>query len=265
MKTFSTSEIGEALRAVGLCAGNVAMIHSDISRIGWTTGASSRDAVLADYLTAITDVLGSDGTVVTLACTESYARSKKPFDYETSPSEQGVFSEYVRANALAIRSMHPLFSLAALGPAANAICGDDVAPTGFGYGSPFHRLHEMDAIAICLGVDLRSLTFVHHVEQTYGVPYGYTKEWTAPVTRGGKPEPGRFFAFVRYLDAGVEYDFSRMQEALLDEGLARHVPIGYGGVWSVRVRDVFDLGMRRLRDDPFFFLKQAPEQEPWKR
>jgi len=170
------------------------------------TGAGSRLEVLQAYQDAIFDVLGPGGTIAALTCTESYARESRPYDHEASPSEQGSFSEFIRLKPNAIRSLHPLFSVSALGRQATKICADEIAPTGFGHDSPFQRLRETDAWIVCLGVDLKSMTFVHHIEQTYGVPYGYTKEWSAPVTRSSGSIAQRFFAFVRYLNAGINYD-----------------------------------------------------------
>lgn len=115
-----------------------------------------------------------------------------------------------------------------------------------------------------MGVDLLAMTFVHHVEQTFGVPYGYTKEWSAPVLCEGKPVDRRFFAFVRYLNAGIEYDFSRLQDDLRNRGLAQTTRLGYGNVWGVRMRDVFHVGMERLSEDPFYFLAGPPTREPWR-
>jgi aminoglycoside N3'-acetyltransferase len=265
VNSVDTNDVSAALREIGLSQGDAVLVHSDISRIGWINGARNRDDVLQSYQKAILDVLGPDGTLTALSCTESYARENRPYDHETSPSEQGNLSEFIRSSPRAVRSLHPLFSVSAIGRLANRICVDGVSPTGFGHDSPFQRLRDVNAWIVCLGVDLRAMTFVHHIEQTYGVPYGYTKEWTAPVIQSGQKVSRRFFAFVRYLDAGVNYDFSKFQNELLDLGLAKSARVGYGGVWGVRARDAFDIAMERLKDDPFYFLKTPPSAEPWKK
>jgi aminoglycoside N3'-acetyltransferase len=109
------------------------------------------------------------------------------------------------------------------------------------------------------------MTFIHHVEQMYGVPYGYTKEWDNQVYSSGKISNERFFAFVRYLDAGIDYNFMKMQNLLLKRGLAKTSPLGLGAVWAVSARDVFDIGIEQLKKDPFFFLDQTPTTQPWKK
>ncbi len=263
MKTVSGAEMDEALRGLGVQPGDLVMLHADIARVGLPEGALDRESVAGAYLAALRRAVGPEGTLAALACTESWVRHRTPFVYETSPSEQGVLAEHLRRQPGAVRSVHPLFSVCAQGPLAEALCAN-ASPAAFGHDSPFARLLQLDALILCLGVDLRAMTFVHHVEQTMGVPYGYTKEWDAPAFRDGRPLPGRYFAFVRYLDCGVEYDFSRLQESLLAAGQARRVALGYSSAHAVRCRDVFDAAVQGLREDIFFLLRTPPKREPWK-
>lgn len=265
MRAITKTEIKTALDEVGITNGQTIMVHSDLTRIGWVDNAKSRVDILEFYFKSIINQIGPEGTVVVLSCTESFARDGVAFHYEESPSEQGVFSEFIRTKDHSVRSMHPLFSVTAYGAKATLICGSEICKTGFGYGSPFRKLYETDAKILCIGVDLLSMTFIHHVEQMYGVPYGYTKEWDNQVHRCGKISKEPFFAFVRYLNAGINYNFSKMQNLLLTRGLAKKSPLGLGSVWAVSARDVFDLGIEQLKKDPFFFLDQTPTSQPWKK
>ena len=263
MKTVTRNDIAAAFAAVGIRPGDTLMLHSDIARIGPVAGAKDRNGLLDAWLGGIRDALGAGGTLVVLTSTEAYARSNTPFIYEESPSEQGVLADHVRQQPGALRSMHPLFSLTALGPGADAICAG-VAPTGYGHESPFDRLHRENAWIACLGVDLLAMSFTHHIEQMFGVPYGYTKEWRAPIWRASERIDRRFFAFVRYLDAGVEYDFTRFQSLMLERGAAHKATLGYGTLHAVRAKDAFAIGVEQLKQDIFFFLEAPPAEEPWR-
>ena len=265
MHAITENEFKIALAEVGISNGQIIMVHSDLTRIGWVSNAKSRSDILDFYFKSLLRQVGPEGTLVVLTCTESFARDNVPFNYEQSPSEQGVLSEFIRNKKGSIRSMHPLFSVAAYGAKSQRICGTGICNTAFGYGSPFQKLYEMDAQILCIGVDLLSITFVHHVEQMYGVPYGYTKEWDNKVYRGGKISNERFFAFVRYLDSDINYNFSKMQNLLLENGLAKKSPLGLGSIWSVSARDIFNIGIEQLRKDPFFFLDRVPRKQPWKK
>ncbi|MBU1612401.1 MAG: AAC(3) family N-acetyltransferase, partial [Proteobacteria bacterium] len=263
MKTIQTEEITQALRNVGLQEGDIVLTHSDISRIGLIAEAKSREDILGAYHRAFCDVLDDSGTLLALACTESFAREQRPFDTQSSPSEQGVFSEYVRTLPGTIRSMHPIFSVCANGAKAKELC-HGTSPASFGYDSPFGRLHRLGGKIVCIGVDLLAMTFVHYIEQSFGVPYYYNKEWTGNITCKGVPEHSRFFGAVRYLGCGIDFDFNRLQRILLEEGLAQRAPLGHGWVHHVSCNAVFDVVMRELPKDIFFLLKNPPKSEPWK-
>ncbi|CCQ73078.1 AAC(3) family N-acetyltransferase [Magnetospira sp. QH-2] len=264
MDSLSPAEIADALQSVGASRDDVIFLHTDISRIGPITGAKDRESTMNGYVDGLFKAVGPGGTVAALTASESYARHDTPYVHEQTPSEQGILTEHIRGMPGAVRSFHPLFSIAAVGPRAASLCGD-VSYTGYGYDSPFDRLHRMNALIVCLGVDLLAMSFVHHMEQRFGVPYGYTKEWSAPVFKDGQRSNRRFFAFVRYLDAGIDYDFTRFQTDLLAAGLAKQASLGYGRVVAVRAADAFEAGMGKLREDPFYFLASPPKEEPWRR
>ena len=127
----------------------------------------------------------------------AYARQHVPFVYEETPSEVGAFSEHIRRKPQTVRSLHPLFSLGAVGPAAHTIC-DDTGRSAYGERSAFGRLRAAGTTFVCLGTTLpRSLTYVHHLEHLYGVNHYMHKAFDAPVYRGGQLVPGPWLAFVR--------------------------------------------------------------------
>lgn len=262
MRFITQKEITQAVKEAGIKDGDIILTHSDITRIGMVENCSSRESLLKAYYQGLREAVGNDGTIVALSCTESFAKGK-PFVYEDSPSEQGVLSEYIRTRPGAIRSMHPLLSVCAIGPKAELISGD-ASRSAFGWDSPFERLHRYGAKILCIGVDLLSMTFVHHIEQFFGVPYSYSKEWSTPVYCGGREDKKRYVAFVRYLDCGINYDFSRLQKKLFERKQALKVPLGYGHIYSVKCKDVFNTGIEELDEDLFFFLKHPPEKEVWK-
>ena len=61
------------------------------------------------------------------------------------------------------------------------------------------------------------------------------------------------------------YNFSKMQNLMLENGSAKKSPLGLGAIWSVSARDIFNVGIEQLRKDPFFFLDRVPRKQPWKK
>jgi aminoglycoside 3-N-acetyltransferase len=229
--------------------------------MGPVDAAPRREAVLEFYYDALREVLGPEGTVSVFTATYSLGQSNDPFIREESPSELGVFSEFIRKQTGAIRSIHPLASLAAWGPRAEELCGGPHRE-GFGYDSPWGRLHRADAAIVSLGIGLdqaAGTSFVHYVERLYGVPYRYTKILSTPVFANGKAVPGPFTLAVRYLDFGIENWTAPFKQQLVATGLARWRPLGASGIFLARAKDFTETCVRRLNEDPWCLLKAPPQ------
>ncbi|WP_419642637.1 AAC(3) family N-acetyltransferase, partial [Victivallis vadensis] len=60
------------------------------------------------------------------------------------------------------RSLHPLYSVAAVGPgAAEFVAGHEQCDSGYGPGSPWEKLAERGAQVLLAGVGLEVLSFLH--------------------------------------------------------------------------------------------------------
>ena len=112
---------------------------------------------------------------------------------------------------------------------------------GFGWDSPWGRLHRIGARLCTLGLsrhDEFGMTFVHYVEQLHGVPYQYNKVYTAPVFENGRRIEGVFTMNVRYLDYGVEYDTLRVKREVLSHGKGQERPFGRDTVFMATCDDL---------------------------
>jgi aminoglycoside 3-N-acetyltransferase len=175
------SALADALRAAGVLPGNVLMVHTQMSAIGWVVGGA--DTVVL----ALQDALGDDGTLLVYTCWEHDAfhiadwpddrraayRAEPPvFDPDNSEGWTGVgrVPERVRTWPGTRRSAHPLASVAALGPDADALTRDHRLDDGYGPTSPFARLVEKGGQILLLGAPLESLTIFHHAEALARVP-----------------------------------------------------------------------------------------------
>ncbi len=251
-----------ALRAVGLERGDVVFVQSALWPIGPVAGATDSAGMLEFYLSGLRDVLGSEGTITVLTSFEDYGRYGTPFIVESSPSRNGAFSEYIRTQPGAVRSVHPLASIAGLGPQAEAICGGNHF-TGMGYDSPWGRLHRAGAKLLDLGLRFREIaSWDHYVEAMFGVPYQYNKVFNAPVIKDGVAIPGPFVMSVRYLDFSIAYDTSRYEERLTREGLLKEAKLGRSVVQAVDCVQAFEVGTQCLNEDRYFFLKEPPKFRP---
>lgn len=238
----------DLLVALGVSEGETVFVHADLRRLGMMRGPGGdiRLAVSAEtLLDALRSVVGSRGTIVV----PTYASEWSPdvrFDPATSAGAMGAFSELVRQQPGAVRTGHPLLSVAALGPDATRLLGG-VDESGYGADSPHARLLAADARMIMVGVPLCS--FKDHIEWRLRVPYRYEKIF--------ETGSGQIFRHnVRYRYEGRSVGMTTFLGGLTADEHA----VLTGGTWAkgeihaVAARDMFASVAGILERDPFRFV-----------
>lgn len=251
-------EIVEALRAVGLQAGDLVLVHTRLFTVGLIKGAEPLE-IPGIYLRAFQEVLGERGTLVVPTFTMSFGRLGKPFMLETSPSEMGVFSECVRRVPGSRRSLHPIQSLTALGAEAEQITADHPR-WNVGYDTTWDRMvRRGGAKVVNVGISLRhSLSLAHHFEYLACVPYVYHKILRGDVFAGSVQLAHDFLLSARFLRYGIQYDLGRVEEDFSTLSASRRVPLGEDWVEMVPMGAAFEVCMNGLKADPYYLLKQPP-------
>ena len=215
------------------------------------------DRWCAFVLGELLDALGPDGTLIAPAYSYRCANPANAFVLEETPAEVGRFPEFFRKQPNVLRSLHPMFSVCAMGRNARAVT-ENAGGSAFGPASPFGRLHALNARFISLGVRFaNSVTYLHHLEQCYGCPHRYNKILTCPVFAGEIQINRPFQAYLRYLGNDAEADFKRAELAMTRGGVLTEVQWKGGVSHAVDVRDVDRIGYAMLAEDPFAFSSRA--------
>ncbi len=202
------------------------------------------------------DAIGVNGTLLVPTYSYSCSRPGSTFVCENTPSETGPFTDFFRRKDGVFRSIHPIFSIAGLGPAAKAILGE-TGNAAFGMESSFARFTGHDVKFLCLGVEIRHcVTYLHHLEQLYGTPHRYNKSFAVDVHAGGVNVPGPWFAYMGYRGLGYESDFSSLQHELRARGTLREVIWNEGFNHIADASAVYDAGMSLLRENVSAFLNR---------
>jgi aminoglycoside N3'-acetyltransferase len=154
------------------------------------------------------------GTLLVPVFTYSCTKPRSVFTAESTPSENGPFTEYFRCLPQVVRSLHPIFSLAGLGRDAEALLGN-VGRSAFGSMSPFSRFTSYGVKFLCLGVEFRNpITYIHHMEQSYGSPHRYNKSFDVEVFANGEKVSGEWYAYMAYRGIDYSSDLTSLQQAL---------------------------------------------------
>ena len=153
--SLTRSALAHDLRALGVRADGVTMVHTRMSAIGWVVGGAET------VVRALLDVLGPRGTLMAYTSWEEHAYhpGERPADHRAAyaaepPAFDPAISEAVRDHGRvperirtwpgARRSDHPEASVAAVGPLADRLTRDHPAHDSYGPDSPFARLVAAD-------------------------------------------------------------------------------------------------------------------------
>jgi len=258
------------LAAIDIRAGDTLLVHSDLRDLvrlaepaELAAQADVRQFLLETFDFTLSNAVGAEGTICVLGTFSDYARFAKPFDLRQSPPDPqyGAYNRYVFDRKTASRSLNPLVGFLAKGAKAGWIC-EHVSAFGYGPNTPWDRLLALDGKMLFWGVDLRNMTFVHHVEQLVGVPHLYHKLYPTPVLVDGQPLDLPVVTSVRYLDFGIAYNFKRLSDDLAAAGVLNSFRDGPFQAHAVKCRAVLSHLERVLTKDPNYLLAGPPQFVP---
>jgi len=239
------------LRGLGLQRGDVILVHSSLSALGWVCGGATT------VVHALLAALGPRGTLVVPAHTSDNrdpSRWKPPvpeswwpiirehlpgFDASlTSSTGVGVIAERVRTWPGAIRSDHPQTSFAALGPRARELLHDHRLESQLGEASPLARLEEADARILFLGVGFERCTAFHLAECRVPAP-ALRRNACAVMTPAGRQ-------WVTYTGVALDdSDFAQLgQDFESQTGLVTTGKVGMATCRLLPLRDAVDFALK---------------------
>lgn len=250
MRSYSYSDLVDALCTVGIDSGQCVMVHSSLLHLGRMEDVKSSKLAAMHY-SALREVLGPEGTVVVPTFNFGFCDGEV-FDPETTPSVgMGVFSEYVRKLPDAVRSTHPMQSIAAIGPQAQFICDEDTK-TAFDPSGSFAKMLDLNARGLLLGTTMHYFSLIHLVEEQTKVPYRFMKTFTAPY--GPNKDLKSYAMFARDLDIDPRVKFLKVDVIMRKRNLIKEVQLGMGKVQSFDVDRVYAITLAKLKNDPNWLI-----------
>jgi aminoglycoside N3'-acetyltransferase len=235
---ISRDELVGQVRALGVDAGGVLVVHAAFSRV------APVDDGPRGLIDALRTVLWPDGTLVMPSMTDD---DDHPFDPAASPcTTMGVVADTFWRLPGVLRSHSP-HAFAAAGPRAAEITAPHPVDVPHGPDSPVGRACALDGQVLLLGVGHDANTTIHLGELLAGVRY--RRPAHATVLRHGQP--------VR-VDYG-ENDCCCQRFALVDgwldaAGTQRRGVVGHAEARLARARDVVAAVTAHLGHDALIFL-----------
>lgn len=221
------------LVALGLGPGSRVVVHSSLRAVG--AGAE-------EMLDALLETVGPDGLVMT----PTFTYDNETFDPADTPSRTGALSEALRRRPDAVRSLHPTYSVAALGADAAELCEGHELLAATAVGSPLDRLAASGGTVLLIGVGHTVNTTIHVGEVHAEVPYldiPFDPSWP---TGGHESFPGCSRAF------------AVLERPLREQGAIRDGRVGRALAQLVPGAAVIDETVALLRSAPAALLCTDP-------
>lgn len=247
-------EIEDALREVGVSAGDVALVHSSLSSMGWVEGGPS--TVIEAFLSVLDPARGT--LVLPTLCQQDIERRFELWDIENSRSDVGAITEVGRLRPDAVRSDHATHSVAAIGVLADAItAGHELAqgrpcpwgPAAFGIGSPWEKLYGLDAHYLFVGVTTSCNTIGHMAQAEF------IRELLAEVPKGQRDELAAEVKEWEHEGVWPWFGFDLCEQWLRERDAMRYAQIGDATLRATRAKVNVDTMLDKLRNEAESFLK----------
>jgi aminopeptidase-like protein/aminoglycoside N3'-acetyltransferase len=256
---FSQSKLVEAIRSVGVRAGDVVFSHVAMGMLGFPEEGSTEEAAFGVIYNAFMEVLGPEGTLLIPTYSYSFCNGEN-FNPNTTPSEVGPFTERFRKLEGVRRNLDPIFSVAGCGPRVGELFRD-LPHNCFGNDCIYQRMIHIGAKICNIGVGVRYSTFIHHVEQMEGVPYRFLKLFTGRIEGGGEPRKEGWLYNVRILAGSGYPELGRLEKKARATKVCRVAPVGLGEVVCIDCADLYQLASAEIAKDPWYLAK-GPAGDP---
>ncbi len=250
---LTVESLAEQFAVCGLAAGQTVLVHTAMSKIGWIAGGA--EAVIQ----ALLRVLTPSGTLMMPTFTtgntdparwqhppvpESWwpvIREQMPgFNPATTPTrDMSAVAELFRTWPGAVRSAHPIGSLAAWGANAAYLTGDHRLDGEYGDTSPIGRLYELDGYVMLVGVGHGNNSSLHLAEWRANWPgKPFFQEGTAMYVNGV-----RQWVTFDSLDFN-DGDFAAIGDAYEAEHAIQRAHVGRAEVRFMKQRPLVDFAVQ---------------------
>ncbi len=248
---MSKDDVKAGLRRLGLKKGDNVGVHSSLSSFGYVEGGVN---IVID---ALLETVGKEGTVVMpthsaniqeverspeeLAAGISWLLKILPYDPVTTPCITGAIPEAFRKRRGVLRSLDPVYSVAATGPLSQ----ETVDAGRRNVLEAWRTLLQHDGYILLIGIDLGHCTSMHLVEERVTLPKHLRDKLTPPKWFKDKYSEDKW-----EWDVGPYPQFAKMTQPCIQRGIMKTTRVGEATLSLVRLKDLLDLYEKYMEENP---------------
>ena len=255
VEVIGLKELTSGFKKVGLVDGDVLLVHSSFKSFGGVEGGPKT------VIRALGKAIGKEGTLIVPTytfefCDQFNKTGQGLFDLKKSPSEMGIITEMVRKMPKSIRSVNPIYSMAAIGKRAAEITSADEDKNVFGEKSIFSKLFQLNAKIMIIGLNYnKAMTFFHYIEHVVGCDYRYPKQFCGLIKNGKYTYKDGYTMDVRHKN--IVTDVDAMGEVLEKNGIVQKTKIGQSEIKLLSAKDVFRVTAKEMKKNPRLLYSKA--------
>lgn len=251
-KKFFREDIRGAIEEVGVKKNDKLFIHADLKSFGKVNPHITKEEYIDAFIGALKEVIGQEGILAVPTFSYSFC-SGEVYDPEETPSRVGMLTERFRKEDKVIRTIDPIFSVAIWGNSRELY--KETGIDCFGKESIFQKIYRENFKILFIG-ETFDMTFLHFIEQDYGVSYRFIKKFAGKIMVGGELKKYTFDFYVRSLDGSVVYDLDKIVDFLDSKKVLRRNNLGYSQVRLVKAQDAYTEIIDGLKKDSRLLLKK---------
>jgi len=251
------------LHALGVCAGDIVLVHSSLSAIGQVQGGAET------VVNALIRAVSPGGTVlfptnVFRGSVTEFLQRVHTVDLRQYPSQMGAISRAACDHPRSCRSVHPTHPVLGIGPHASGILSRHARAEGpCGVFSPYHELAKRKGKILLLGVSSACNTSLHTVEETTA-PYIFPAGKAAVVPTTGMAGQ-RASVTVKPYPVDLRRDFCQTEAPLLRKGILQLGRVGNAVCRLIESRSIVKVVKAKVRRDPEYLTLRIFDGSPERR
>jgi aminoglycoside 3-N-acetyltransferase len=230
------------------------MVHSSLRQIGPVIGGA------ATIVNALLEAIGPDGTLVAYVDYEPFFEDGDDeipvFNKLTASAarDHGVLHEMIRTWPGSLRSDHPGAGISAIGAKAEWLTEHHPFHYGYGPGTPFEKLVEVNAKILMLGAPLDTITLLHYAEHLAEIPDKQVVKYRHLMPTETGPQWIDFEEFDTSEPVNSQLPenvFEQIAAAFLATGKAKQTPIGQSQAFLFDSQSLIPFAKTWLEAYPF--------------
>ena len=213
-------------------------------------------------LDTLKEVMGKNYTIFSPSSSYNLCNTRLTFDLKNTPSHRmGPLAEFIRTQKNSTRSLHPFWSISAIGKNAKIL--NNVSKHAYAYGSPWSSMLNLNTTQLNLGIHpSKAVTLIHHIETISGVPYRFNKEFECKILDKNKVKAEKFYMSVFFKNRNIKKRIKLNEHFFIELKKKRKLKYykNKSGLemWSFKMRDFFDIAVKYFNQNMFNYLEFKP-------